>query len=183
MVTQTQLVNKRLTEEGVCPWRFIYKWLLDKWLFPATWDHIISRQQCMCVVHTWAHKASRHFPYCSTFTVFPCVLFRIDFISIQNFTLLHRNLFTALLKTYTQITEVLCKLEASKLMVIFTFLLESLVSVGSCIIKYYIFFNVALDPCHPQYLEIKIFFHPTLAWNFPQQEMHLQMQVRLFPHQ
>lgn len=35
---------------------------------------------------------------------------------------------------------------------------------------------------HQQDLEINIFFHPTLAWNFPQQEMQLQMQVRLFPH-
>lgn len=42
----------------------------------------ISRQLCMCVVHTWVHKAGRRFPSCSTFTLFPVVP-RLGFSSTQ----------------------------------------------------------------------------------------------------
>lgn len=122
MMTQTELVNKRLSVEGVCPWWFIYR---DKRLFLATRDQIITRQQCVLCTHE--HTKQAGFPYCSTFTVFPRVLRRLAFIAILNFTLLHKNLFNKSQKYCV-------RTRLWNWLWYFTFLLNSLFSVASFII-------------------------------------------------
>lgn len=78
--SDTDAIRKqKINEGGWCPWRVTY-------MYSSICAH--NLQTNVHIVHTRVHKASRHFPYCSTFTIFPLVLFRLGFISTQNVTLL-----------------------------------------------------------------------------------------------